>query len=319
MKVFRLLLFFIPLSLCASSFEAHTLLTEGQANRAIAVLSQELAANSRDAEAHNLLCRVFYQEERWDKAVSECERAVELDSRSSTYQLWLGRAYGQKADHSSFVTAASLAPKVRVAFERAIQLDPKNVEARCDVSEFYIEAPPLMGGGSDKALAQAEVLVQHDPAAAHWLRARVAEHRKQIDLAESEYKKAIESDREPAERLFDLASFYRRMGRISDMEETVTRLSSTSQESGAALFDAASLLLRAGRNFPGAIQLMRRYLASNNKGELAPAFQAYYRLGILLEKTGDSSGAAESHRKALELASDYAPAGSALRRLQNGR
>ena len=319
MKALRLLLFFASLSLCASSSDAYTLLTDGQANRAIATLNQQVAANPRDAQAHNLLCRVFYQEERWNNAVSECERAVALDLTNSSYQLWLGRAYGQKADHSSFVTAAGLAPKVRTAFERAVQLDAKNVEARCDLSEFYIEAPPFMGGGSDKAVAQAEVLTQYDPAAAHWLHARVAEHRKQLDIAEAEYKKAIEADRDPAERLFDLASFYRRIGRLNDMEQTINRLSANPPQNGAALFDAASLLLRSGRNFPGAIDLFRRYLASNNKGELGPTFQAYYRLGVVLEKIGDATAAAEAHRKALELASDYAPAQIALRRLQNAR
>lgn len=319
MKPFRLLLFLASLSLCASSSDAYTLLADGQANRAIAALNQQVSTNPRDAQAHNLLCRVFYQEERWDNAVSECERAVALDPRNSNYQLWLGRAYGQKADHSSFVTAAGLAPKVRTAFEKAVQLDPKNVEARSDLSEFYIEAPPFMGGGSDKALAQVDALMQYDSAAAHWLRARVAEHRKQLDVAEAEYKKAIEADHDPAERLFDLASFYRRVGRLTDMEDTVNRLSAHPPQNGAALFDAASLLLRSGRNFPAAIELFRRYLASDAKGELGPAFQAYYRLGVLLEKTGDTSGAAQAHRKALELASDYAPAQTALRRLQNGR
>src|SRR5262249_26984878 len=217
MKALRLLLFLASLSLCASSSDAYTLLTDGQANRALATLNQQVAANPRDAQAHNLLCRVFYQEERWDNAVTECERAVSLDPGNSAYQLWLGRAYGQKADHSSFVTAATLAPKVRTAFERAVQLDPKSVEARCDLSEYYIEAPPMMGGGSDKAVAQANVLAQQNPAAAYWLRARIAEHRKQIELAESEYKKAVEADPQPAERLFDLASFYRRMGRLNEM------------------------------------------------------------------------------------------------------
>src|SRR5215469_931950 len=134
MKALRLLLFFASLSLCASSSDAYTLLTDGQANRALATLNQQLAANPRDAEAHNLLCRVFYQEERWDNAIPECERAVAVDPRNSNYQLWLGRAYGQKADHSSFVTAATLAPKVRVAFEKAVQLDPRNIQARCDLS-----------------------------------------------------------------------------------------------------------------------------------------------------------------------------------------
>src|SRR2546423_10889620 len=255
MKAFRLLLFLASLSLCASSSDAYTLLTEGQANRAIAALNQQVTANPHDAQAHNLLCRVFYQEERWDGAVSECERAVALDSTNSSYQLWLGRAYGQKADHSSFVTAAALAPKVRVAFEKAVQLDPQNVEARCDLSELYIEAPPLMGGGSDKGVDPADVLAQHDPAAAHWLRARIAEHRKQMDVAETEYKKAIDADRDPAERLFDLASFYRRVGRFSEMEETINRLSANLGQDGAALVGAGALLFRSRGEFSGAIEI----------------------------------------------------------------
>ncbi|MGB0122024.1 MAG: tetratricopeptide repeat protein [Silvibacterium sp.] len=43
-------------------------LTAGMADDAISRLSSFLVANPKDAEAHNLLCRVYYQEERWDDA-----------------------------------------------------------------------------------------------------------------------------------------------------------------------------------------------------------------------------------------------------------
>ena len=53
-------------------------LTLGKADDAISRLSSSLAANPGDAEAHSLLCRVYYQEERWDDAIRECQTAVRL-------------------------------------------------------------------------------------------------------------------------------------------------------------------------------------------------------------------------------------------------
>lgn len=311
-----LLLGAAPLAWCD---DVEGLLLAGKANQGITALNERLRTNAQDAEAHNLLCRIYFTEERWDDAVPECARAASLNPRSSTYQLWLGRAYGRKAEHSSFWTAASLGGKARDAFQKAVQLDPNNVEARSDLSEFYIEAPGFMGGGSDKAEVQAEALSHLDPTAAHSLRARIAEHRKQMELAEKEYKQASQLSSEPAVHLIDLANFYRRAGRLNEMEQTVSRAATASTKNGVELFDGGSLLLRTGRNFPAAIDLLRRYLGSSNKNEFGPAFQAEYRLGVLLEKTGDGAQAIAAYRRALDLASDYAPAKNALDRMQSAR
>src|SRR5947209_8305793 len=96
------------------------LMTNGDADAAIRALQAALAANPSSAEEHHLLCRVHYSEERWDAAVSECERAVALNANSSPYQLWLGRAYGEKADHSSWFSAIGFAKKTHTAFEKAV-------------------------------------------------------------------------------------------------------------------------------------------------------------------------------------------------------
>ena len=55
-------------------------LTMGRADDAISHLRSSLTANPEDAEAHNLLCRVYFQEEQWDDAIGECETAVEANS-----------------------------------------------------------------------------------------------------------------------------------------------------------------------------------------------------------------------------------------------
>jgi cytochrome c-type biogenesis protein CcmH/NrfG len=98
-------------------------LTLGRADNAISRLRLSLTANAEDAEAHNLLCRVYYQEEQWDDAIGECETAVRLTPLDSEYHLWLGRAYGEKARSIHSIKAYGLAKKVRSEFERAVELD----------------------------------------------------------------------------------------------------------------------------------------------------------------------------------------------------
>ena len=112
--------------------------------------------------------------EEWDRGIAACEKARSLDPQNSVYHLWLGRIYGEKADRAGFLSAAGLAKKVRTSFERAVELDPKNWEARTDLAEFYLEAPAIVGGGKDKARAQADALMPINPGMGHWVLARIA-------------------------------------------------------------------------------------------------------------------------------------------------
>src|SRR5579871_4243542 len=162
------------------------LLDSGHVDEVIQLLLLRIAHSPNDAESWNLLCRAHFMIEQWDPGIPACERAAALNPQSSLYQLWLGRIYGEKADRSAFITAASLAKKARSAFERAVELDPGNVEARADLGEFYAEAPAIIGGGKDKARQQAEALMPLNPAMGHWVLARIAEKEKDPALAERE-------------------------------------------------------------------------------------------------------------------------------------
>lgn len=290
------------------------LVSNGEADAAVRALTASLNANPMGADEHNLLCRVYYSEERWDLAVSECERAAALNSKSSVNQLWLGRAYGEKADHSSWLSAIGLAKRTHIAFEKAVALDSKNIDARSDLSEYYIEAPGFLGGGTDKATAQANIVEQIEPATAHWIRARIAEHEKRNSDAEQNYKKALEADNSHR-RLFDLASFYRRVNRLDDVESTIQKSAKLNSINDSTLVDSASLLLRTGRNLPLAASLLHRYIEQGTKSEDAPIFQAQYLLGQVLEKSGNIAGAKLAYLAARASASDFAPANAALRRL----
>jgi tetratricopeptide (TPR) repeat protein len=251
----------------------------------------------------------------YDKAIREGERAVALEPNNADYHLWLGRAYGRKAEHASWFSAASLAGKMRDQFERAVQLNGQDVDARTDLAEFYVEAPGIMGGGKDKAIAQANSLEPLDRATAHWVRAKLAEKDKNYAAAEAEYKAAVADGNRP-DMWLSLASFYRRQDRLADMDDAVNKAITAEKHpvSSSALFDAATLLIRAGRTFQAA-NFLTKYLASKEKVEDAPAFQAHYMLGQIYEKQGDRAAAAREYSFALQMAKDYKDAREALNRV----
>ncbi len=308
------LLFLISAAFAAADTDPTALLKAGKADEALRTLNSSLVQNPNDARTYNLLCRVYYQLELWDSSVRMAEKSVALEPGNSAYHHWLGRAMGRKAEVANPFAAFGLARKVKIEFERAVALDANNLSARSDLSEFYLEAPAFLGGDKNKARQQADFVAQHDLALASYINARV-EEKLGSGRAEAEYKKAVAASHSPSGYWVELAHYYRRAGRISDMETAVSQSLSTAREGDPTEFDVASLLLHAGRNFPGAIQMLRSYVSQEDPSEDGPAFQAYYLMGILLEKQGQKKEAAAEFQASLEMASQYKPSRDALARV----
>jgi tetratricopeptide (TPR) repeat protein len=289
------------------------LLASGHADEAIVTLQQQIGRAPAEAEAHNLLCRAYFMLDEWDRGIASCERARNLDPQKSLYDLWLGRIYGEKADRAGFLSAAGFAKKCRSSFERAVELDPQNWEARSDLAEFYLNAPGIVGGGKDKAQAQADAIMPLNPAIAHWLAGQIAEKSKDNASAEREYRAFIAASHSSVRSWVELAIFYRHIGRLTEMEEALRSVEAATVDQAESLIDGASVLLKTSRDFPLAIRLLRRYLTA--PVERGPAFKAHEMLGQLLEKQGDRAGAAEEYRAALALAHTYKGAQEGLKRV----
>jgi tetratricopeptide (TPR) repeat protein len=294
---------------------APALLAAGRVDDAISTLRSRISSSPNDAEAYNLLCRAYFSMGNWDRGIAACEKAVTLQPDNSRYHMWLGRAYGEKANDVIFFKAASLAGKVRNEFEAAVRLDSNNVDARSDLGEFYLEAPGMVGGGRDKAEAQAQALATLDAGKSHYLNGRIAEKKKDLATAEKEYRAAIEATHGSALTWFNLALFYRHQLRWDAMEDAINHATSAQVDRPEILMESGEILIRSGRNFPAEVRFLRRYLALNSKVEEAPAFKAHYLLGTALEQQGDKQAAAQEYRAALSLAKDFSRAQEALDRL----
>jgi len=290
--------------------QVNAALQAGEADKALALLKSLPSSDAGQGEAHNLECRVRIMLSQWNAASDQCQEAVRLDGQNSEYHMWLGRALGEKADRASFLTAYSLAKRVRAEFEESVRLNPTNAAALADLGEFYRQAPGVVGGGIEKAQGVAAELDKVDPARADELRGQIADQQKDYGTAEREFKQAIAASAHPATQWIALASFYRRRQRWTEMETAVHSAVTAAEHdkhAGVALYDWASILIETNRDPALASKMLEDYLAGSAKTEEAPAFVAHIRLARLQEQLGDAAVANRERAMALALAHDYKP------------
>ena len=138
-----------------------SLFARGQFSAAQQFFETFVRQRSTDPVGVYYLGRLAFESKQYDQASTWFEKAVKLDSSNSDYHLWLGRAYGEQAQHAEG-DAFFLARKVKKQLETAVALNPDNLDARSDLLDYYLQAPPLVGGDATKARAQAQEITKRN-------------------------------------------------------------------------------------------------------------------------------------------------------------
>jgi tetratricopeptide (TPR) repeat protein len=189
------------------------LFKDGKPAEARTLLVKAVADNPSDAAAHAYLGLVYKNLDRnFDKAIAEAEMAVQLVDGNAEYHFWLGACYISKAQAqmqgSGIFKAMSAANKSKAAWERAIALDPKHVEARLSLLTWYLNAPGIVGGSVSKARAQATAIEALDPLRGNLAFAAIHQYEKEWPEAEKRYLQAIAIDPSNANTRAALIGFY---------------------------------------------------------------------------------------------------------------
>lgn len=96
-------------------------------------------------------------------AVSCLQRAVALAPGRSDYFLWLGNGYAWQAARAPLREKIGLGRKCIAAYDRALELDPENLQAHFGLMNVYRHIPAIWGGGMTRAYAEAAEIGRHDP------------------------------------------------------------------------------------------------------------------------------------------------------------
>jgi tetratricopeptide (TPR) repeat protein len=232
------------------------------------------AMPAKDGAVYELIGRNYYMQREFKKAIEALEEATAAEPGNSGYALWLGRAFGRRAETASPFTAPGYASKTRQYFEKAVQLDPRNLEALTDLFEYYLEAPGFLGGGLDRAAATASRIAQIDAAEGHTAQAKLAEKKKEYGAAEQSFRRAIESAPHQASRLVDLARFLIRRGRDREAEQSFAKAEKIAPNNPKLLYERAEAYIGNGRNPELARELLQRYLNSSLTADDPPRSDA---------------------------------------------
>lgn len=211
----------------------------------------------------NLLGRAYFMAGDYKKATEAFEKAIRVEPNQSEHWHWLGRTYGRRAELSSFITAPGYANKARQNFERAVELNSRNLEALNDLFEYYVQAPGFLGGGLDKAQGLLDRIGSVDPAERHYSMARLAEHRKDFRTAEAQFRRSMDLAPRQIGRIVDLALFLAKQGRTQESEQVFEQARSVNPNHPSYLWNRANLLVDQKRNLPEAKQLLEKYLSTN--------------------------------------------------------
>jgi Flp pilus assembly protein TadD len=243
----------------AMSGQAEALYEHTDYQASLRILNVETA---HGAASYALMGKNHFMLGDYRQATQFFEKALALNSRSSEYELWLGRAYGKRAETGGWLLAPANASKARQHFEKAVVLDNHNAEALNDLFDYYLNAPGFLGGGLDKAEAAARQIARSRPAEYHFELAQIAERRKQFAEAEDHLRRAMELAPGQVGRVLDLARYLAKRGRVAESDTLFEQASRLSPNDPRVAFARAKIYVDQRRNLQQAQDLLHQYLES---------------------------------------------------------
>jgi tetratricopeptide (TPR) repeat protein len=287
-------------------------------SKAVSVLLEAALMDPKNGEIQLLLAKSFLELQEYDEAIKSGEKAVGIDPQNSIYHEWLGKAYGEKADHISWpLTRMSLGKKAGKEFQAAVDLDGKNYSARQALIEFDCSAPGIVGGGEEKAQPHIQELLAMDAAEGHYAAGNCRRQKNDFTIADEEFTKSLENQPKSTNLIYDIGDYAvkrsqpERLMAVAEIGERVAP-----NDPRGKFYRGVGLVLK-GEKLEEAERLLKEYAKTAPKRNGYPNLAAAHAwLGRLYESKNDIENARKEFENALQLDPKNKMAQEGLKRIK---
>jgi tetratricopeptide (TPR) repeat protein len=250
-------------------------------------------------------------------AIPLLEKCVAADQGNSKFHQWLGRALGLQAAQNGIASSVLSIRKVKAELVKAIELDPLNLEARNDIAILYRALPGLVGGSNAKAAEQIAFIRRHDPALAAQIEGDFLASDKKYDAALAAYNESAKLNPRPA-ILVRISLVHQQEKEWEKAFVALERSLALDADHPFTLYQIGRTAALSGQQLDRGEKCLRTYIALPLREELEnPSIAAArFRLGMVLEKKGDSAGARAEYEASLSLDPKQKLAREALAKLK---
>jgi Tfp pilus assembly protein PilF len=285
-----------PAAAQSAPAEGVALVQQGRYREAKPLLERAVKAEPKNAAALHALGLVHLNSDQdFEKAAACFEKAAALDERNAEHHYQLGVAYGRIALTAGKLRQVGLAAKVKRQGLKTIELDPRHIEARNGMIQFYMAAPGIMGGNKEKAREQAAEVARLDPYQGELSWALIASSERNNAELEKRYKAALALNPDGWQALQSYGSFCLRRNRADEALEMLSRLAALRPDDPRSHESLGDALAAKGREAES-LQSYDRALA------LRPDYDpVVFKLARFHERKGDTARAAELYARYLDL------------------
>jgi tetratricopeptide (TPR) repeat protein len=281
----------------------------------VAVSFRTLAAD--DAQALFRQGQDLVRLEQYAAGVPLLEKCVAAEPGNSKFHQWLGRALGLQAAQNGIVSGALSVRRVKAELEKAIELDPLNLEARQDLAVMYRAAPGFLGGSNAKAAEQIAFIRRHDPALASQLEGDFLFADKKYDAALASYRESERLHPRPMIQV-RISLAHQNKREWPDAFAALDRALEMDGNFAFALYQVGRTAALSGQQLDRGEKCLRAYIAMPVREDLEnPSLAAaHFRLGNILEKKGDPASARNEYETSLKIDPKQKLAREALAKLK---
>ncbi|WP_115813792.1 tetratricopeptide repeat protein [Flavobacterium aquicola] len=191
-KILILLLLFPILILAQTNFvKGEKLFKEEKFDEAQPLLEDYLKSNPYHLRTLEYLGDIAGHNKVWDKSIYYYKKLKTLKPAEANYFYKYGGVLGMKSLEVSKIKALGMIGEVRSSFEKAIELNPKHIEARWALIELNLQLPGIVGGSESKAIKYSSELRELSPVDGYLSRGHIEEYFKRYSEAELQYKRAV--------------------------------------------------------------------------------------------------------------------------------